>query len=216
MLIVLCWPNFQIPITMSSVSFFDLPAELRVNIYEMILADTPDISNTDKEVAPTSIRLNNYRGIILASKEVKREFEHEWVKAFNAWLLKVANRAELQATILPPNAALRDARQVHFHFPASTNTTDRGLMSLVANLHSFTLRPDATFPVDDTTLRGFFRSAKLREFGRLYESLVNCYIVARKAKMIPQNQTCRHSMSYWSIQPLPSRSQLTPASQTKK
>jgi hypothetical protein len=91
---------------MSSFSFLSLFAELRVTIYNLILADTVDVSNTDILGASTSIRLHEYQGIILANKEVKREFEHEWVKAFNAWLLEAANQAEIQPTILPHVAAI--------------------------------------------------------------------------------------------------------------
>jgi hypothetical protein len=56
---------------MSSICFLDLPGELRVMVYDQILANTVAVSENQEPEVPTPIRLQEYRGIILASKEIK-------------------------------------------------------------------------------------------------------------------------------------------------
>jgi hypothetical protein len=88
------------------------------------------------------------------------------MKAFNAYLFKLAESADLQATPLPPNATLREARHVHFTFSTSFwNDVDlKKLTQLVVHFPPFTVRPDATFGADrieaPSTVTKFVESLK--------------------------------------------------------
>jgi hypothetical protein len=78
-------------------AILQLPAELRLKIYEKIIhsvpvADPPTHAPlafqqifVNQRVA-ASWDLSAYRGLILSNKQVFEEFEHEWRKAFNTCL----------------------------------------------------------------------------------------------------------------------------------
>jgi hypothetical protein len=171
---------------MSSTSFLDLPAELRVMMYKHILASTVDPSDYHEPEAPTPIRLQEYCGLILASKKIKQEFEHEWIVAFNKWLKIRTESAGLQATFLPPNATMREARHLYFSYSFTSRPDHRDLLKLFTNLHSFTLRPHRAFPPegnaanDETTLRNFFYFGKAESLRRIQDALWYCYDDAKR------------------------------------
>jgi hypothetical protein len=177
---------------MSETTFFDLPAELRVNIYERVL-----VNCTDGQNAPTPISLEQYHGLILACKQVKREFEYECVKAFNVWLLEAADMSRIQPSTPPSNASLRDAQHVHLTFSEiSAFAPTEGLTKLVAKLASFTLRPDTTFLTNDNdTVTQFIASRKKIILEWLKQEVHGCIRRAGKNRNFRGNTALY--ISYW-------------------
>jgi hypothetical protein len=170
-------------------------------VYDLILASTVNVPEDREPEAPTPVRLQEYCGIILASKEIKREFEHEWVKAYNTWLFKLVDQAELQTTPLPPDATMREARYIYSTF--STNIPmvslipgPNALIKLVATLPSFTLQPDTTFPANETeAVADFIESHKVKCLSWWKKDLSLCIGIAQSYKGLTPKTA--HNISYW-------------------
>jgi hypothetical protein len=94
-------------------AFLNLLAKLRIKIYEKIIHSIPAADRWTDTSTPSattfqqifigkrvvaSCDFDDYRGLILSSKQVYKEFENKWLRAFVSWLQDNSNSQRL---ILP-------------------------------------------------------------------------------------------------------------------
>jgi hypothetical protein len=165
-----------------STEYFNIPAlapELRVNIYHEIIADaigTPTLSLVSpySQIDLSSTMMNAYSGLILSCKEIKNEFEREWVKAINPHLNKVVGDSGLRPV---PVTSFQDSRNCTFLIDNNQENKHRGspldiaLLQLPLCFRSFKVRLNDTFTPHDGTLRGFVDSEQFSCLTNLQECI---------------------------------------------
>jgi hypothetical protein len=118
---------------MAATSFFDLPAELRIHIYDSVLRSL--------DGAPTSASLKDYRGFLLSCSQVHTELEAEGLKVTNAFLAQVQSAwtATAAPLKLPLLTKLSDTVTLLIGVPRTYMRVKPLIDSLVNKLPSFCL-----------------------------------------------------------------------------
>lgn len=89
-------------------SFFNLPAELQIKVYDYILDNVSD--------KPMPQSLEPYSAIILSCKKIKNHFEHEWAKVFNTFVSEFLEGSGLR---FMPVKTLCDAQHMRYIVPCN-------------------------------------------------------------------------------------------------